>query len=74
MVPAKPIFRVFLTGAAGFAAKSSKMTVFQYQISRCPRPVLQDPGNRNFYVLLCMFNGFAFARPFCQAIKVSLTG
>jgi hypothetical protein len=30
-------------------------------------------GSRSFYVLLCMFNGFAFARPFCQAIKVSLT-
>ena len=29
---------------------------------------------RGFYILLCMFNGFAFARPFCQAIKVSLTG
>jgi len=24
--------------------------------------------------LLCMFNGFAFARPFCRAIKVKLTG
>ena len=31
-------------------------------------------GNCGFYILLCMFNGFAFARPFCQAIKVSLTG
>jgi hypothetical protein len=26
-------------------------------------------GNCSFYILLCMFNGFAFARPFCGAIK-----
>jgi hypothetical protein len=25
-------------------------------------------------VLLCMFNGFAFARPFCRPIKVNLMG
>jgi hypothetical protein len=28
----------------------------------------------HIYILLCMFNGFAFARPFCRAIKVKLTG
>lgn len=32
------------------------------------------PGRRHIYILLCMFNGFAFARPFCRAIKVGLTG
>jgi len=25
--------------------------------------------NPRIYILLCMFNGFAFARPFCGAIK-----
>jgi len=25
-------------------------------------------------ILLCMFNGFAFARPLCGPIKVNLTG
>jgi len=25
--------------------------------------------NPHIYILLCMFNGFAFARPFCGAIK-----
>ena len=27
-----------------------------------------------FYLLLCMFNGFAFAPPLCQPIKGNLTG
>jgi hypothetical protein len=31
-------------------------------------------AGRHIYILLCMFNGFAFARPFCRAIKVKLTG
>ena len=26
-------------------------------------------ANPRMYILLCMFNGFAFARPFCGAIK-----
>jgi len=37
-------------------------------------PAGRARGHCRFYILLCMFNGFAFARPFCQAIKVSLTG
>ena len=28
----------------------------------------------HIYILLCMFNGFAFARPLCGAIKMPLTG
>src|SRR5262245_45889791 len=28
----------------------------------------------HIYILLCMFNGFAFARPFCGGIKMGLTG
>jgi hypothetical protein len=27
-----------------------------------------------FYRLLCMFNGFALAKPFCRRIKVNLMG
>ena len=38
------------------------------------QPTTRIRRTRGFYILLCMFNGFAFARPFCQAIKVSLTG
>jgi hypothetical protein len=26
-------------------------------------------ANPRIYILLCMFNGFAFARPFCGAIN-----
>jgi hypothetical protein len=37
-------------------------------------PASNARNGRNFYVLLCMFNGFAIGRPFCQAIKVRLTG
>jgi hypothetical protein len=32
-------------------------------------PAARTRVNCSFYILLCMFNGFAFARPFCQAIK-----
>jgi hypothetical protein len=28
----------------------------------------------HIYILLCMFNGFAFARPLCRANKVNLSG
>jgi hypothetical protein len=50
-------------------AKSAKYGIL------IPNPPMTHARNsRNFYVLLCMFNGFAIARPFCQAIKVSLTG
>jgi hypothetical protein len=28
----------------------------------------------HIYILLCMFNGFAFARPLCGVIKVILAG
>jgi len=27
-----------------------------------------------FYLLLCMFNGFAIGQPLCRGIKVNLTG
>jgi hypothetical protein len=40
---------------------------------RYPRAKLAAYGavaqNPRIYILLCMFNGFAFARPFCGAIK-----
>jgi hypothetical protein len=77
MAPAKhncPAFSVFLTGSVDLTAKSAKI----YGILIPNRPITQPASHarnsRIFYILLCMFNGFAFARPFCQAIKVSLTG
>jgi hypothetical protein len=37
-----------------------------FEIGHAKRP--------HIYILLCMFNGFAFARPLCGAIKLSLAG
>src|SRR6185437_5108351 len=42
---------------------------------RGPKPPQPAPGpGARIYILLCMFNGFAIARPFCRAIKIKLTG
>jgi hypothetical protein len=78
MAAAKPNWpdsSVFLMGRAQFGDQNH---LKQHGIS-IPNRSMAEPigpaqGNASFYILLCMFNGFAIARPFCQAIKVSLTG
>ena len=35
---------------------------------------LRPKASPRLYFLLCMFNGFAFARPLCGPIKVNLMG
>ncbi len=39
-----------------------------------PGPLGQPYPAAEFYDLLCMFNGFAFARPLCGWIKVNILG
>jgi hypothetical protein len=65
-----PDFSVFLTGLVNPLTNSAKIPVIKYLFGQWP----SRSANCSFYILLCMFNGFAFDRPFCQAIKVSLTG
>jgi hypothetical protein len=72
--PNWPDSSVFLTGALSSLTKSPKKFRYLNTHSANGRTGRPCPGDCSFYILLCMFNGFAFARPFCQAIKVSLTG
>ena len=77
MAAAKPNWpdsSAFLMGVANCRRNPPKITVVQYPLGHWPSGSNRAHGSCGFYILLCMFNGFAFARPFCQAIKVSLTG
>jgi hypothetical protein len=68
-------FQRFPHGLRQFAGKiTQSIPVVKYRFGQWPSRQGGARGNCSFYILLCMFNGFAFARPFCQAIKVSLTG
>jgi hypothetical protein len=67
-------FQRFPRGVVNSLTKSSKNYGSQIPISANGPSRPPRPRTCGFYILLCMFNGFAFARPFCQAIKVSLTG
>ena len=68
--PNRPDFSVFLTGLVYSLTKPAENSGRWIPV----RPMAEPVGNCSFYILLCMFNGFAFGRPLCQAIKVSLTG
>jgi hypothetical protein len=68
-------FQRFPHGRGHFADEIiQKFPVVKYPFGQWPSRPAAPTSNCSFYILLCMFNGFAFARPFCQAIKVSLTG
>ena len=70
-----PEFQRFPHQALRFDGKIiKKLKVYTYQVGQWPTRLPMSAASCSFYILLCMFNGFAFARPFCQAIKVSLTG
>jgi hypothetical protein len=67
-------FQRFPHGRGQLHTKSSKNYGSPILFGQWPSGANRAHGSCGFYILLCMFNGFAFARPFCQAIKVSLTG
>jgi hypothetical protein len=38
-------------------------------VSTMPKGLESVSAELHIYILLCMFNGFAFARPLCRVIK-----
>jgi hypothetical protein len=57
----------------GLRSKSSIFLSLRQYHSTC-RAFGHDLPCAEVYILLCMFNGFAFARPFCRAIKGKADG
>jgi hypothetical protein len=60
------------------AAPADKLRLVEGALFACQnrgvRAPVRKPHPADIYLLLCMFNGFAFARPFCAGIKVILMG
>lgn len=69
--PGNAFSGVFLTKSLILPRKAS---VFWWYYNTCTGVARAGWDPWAIYVLLCMFNGFAFARPFCQAIRIRFTG
>jgi hypothetical protein len=63
--PNKADSGLFSKGDRGFAL-DQRISTLPKGLTAAYEAVAQNP---RIYILLCMFNGFAFARPFCGAIK-----
>src|SRR5664280_3861702 len=68
-------FSGFSWGGGGrrFSGPAASGPGFAYR-NLAPGACFGPKGRAAFNFLLCMFNGFAFARPLCGWIKVNLTG
>ena len=78
LVPCKaPIdaeFSLFSDLGEGLAPKSLRLRDKRFGVSRGRSQKRTMSWRPHIYILLCMFNGFAFARPLCGAIKVIVAG
>src|SRR5664279_2329375 len=69
-----PHFQAFLGGGGRrFSGPAASGPGFAYR-NLASGACFGPKGRAAFNFLLCMFNGFAFARPLCGWIKVNLTG